>query len=403
MRAIDTLGRNLRYTTRSLITTPGFTIAASLTLALGIGANTALFSVVSSVMLRPLPYGNPQELVMVWRGSSPADVTHLSLQEVISYRDDAASFESVGAYIESSVNLAGDGDAERVPAGVVTGELFGTLGVAPLLGRVLTPSDVAPNATATVVLGHGLWVRRLGGAPDVVGRTIRINGTPRTVVGVMPAGFRLPMDYVRQRPTEVWMAGTINPVALGAWGNRSYLAVGRLKPGVGAATATSELGVIARRWIEAGFVPDQGDGGLYRSAIPLQEFLTGGVRGGLLLLFGAVGVVLLIACANVVNLLLARADARRRDLAVRSALGAGRRDIIAQLVTESLILSAVGGSCGLGLAYAALQILHTFQPAGVPRIEDAALDTTALLFTGAVSVTTGLLFGLLPSIQMSKV
>jgi putative ABC transport system permease protein len=402
MRVIDTVGRNLRYATRSLITTPGFTAAASLTLALGIGANTALFSVISSVMLTPLPYGNPENLVMIWRGNSPADMTHLSLQEVVSYRDDAASFETLGAYIESSVNLAGDGDAERLPAGVVTGEQFGTLGVAPLLGRVLTASDAAPDAPGTVVLGHGLWVRRLGAAPDVVGRTIRINGAPRTIVGIMPSGFRLPMDYVRERPTELWMAGTINPAALGAWGNRSYLAVGRLKPGVGAATATSELEVIARRWIEAGFVPDQGDGGLYRSAIPLQAFLTGGVRSGLLVLFGAVGIVLLIACANVVNLLLARADARRRDVAVRSALGAGRRDILAQLLTESLLLSAVGGAGGLGLAYAALQVLLTFQPAGVPRIEDAALDTTALLFTGAVSVMTGLLFGLLPSIQMSK-
>ena len=401
MRAIDTIGRNLRHATRVLIKAPGFTIAASLTLALGIGANTALFSVVKSVMFTPLPYAGPHELVMVWRGASPADVTHLSLQEVISYRD-ADSFANLGAYIESNVNLTGDGDAERVSAGVVTGELFTTLGIAAMLGRVLNASDAVPGAPAVAVVGHGLWVRRLGGAAGVVGTTIRINGTPRTIVGVMPAGFQLPMDYVRGRPTEVWMAETVNPATLGAWGDRSHLAVARLKPGVPAATATSELGVIAGRWVQAGFVRDQGDGGLYRSAIPLQEFLTGGVRSALLVLSGAVGIVLLIACANVVNLLLARADARRRDIVVRSALGAGRTDIVGQLLTESLVLSAVGGTWGLGFASAALQVLHMLRPAGLPRVEDAALDTSALLFTGAVSVTTGLLFGLLPSIQLSR-
>ena len=401
MHAIDTVERNLRYATRVLIKAPGFTLAASLTLALGIGANTALFSVVRTVMYAALPYANPHELVMIWSGSSPADITHLSLQEVSSYRDDAGSFATLGAYMESNVNLTGEGDAERVRAGVVTGELFETLAVAPVLGRALTASDAAPGAPATVVVGHGLWIRRLGGSPDIVGTVLRIDGAPRTIVGVMPAGFRLPMDYIRDQATEVWIAARIDVAALGAWGDRSHLAVGRLNPGVPVATATSELGVIAGRWVEAGFVRDEGDGGLYRSAIPLREFLTGDIRRGLLLLFGAVAVVLLIACANVANLLLARADARRRDIAVRNALGAGRGDIVSQLLTESLVLSTVGGACGLGFAYATLQVLQTVRPAGLPRIEDATLDLTALLFTCAVSVVTGLLFGLLPSLQLS--
>jgi putative ABC transport system permease protein len=399
---MDTLTRNVRHAARVLRKSPGFTLAAVATLALGIGANTAIFSVVKAVMFTPLPYDRPDQLVMIWNAARPGDVTHLSLQEVVSYRDDSTTFSAVGGYIESNANLTGGDDPERVRAAVVTGELFSTLGVTPLLGRALSASDSAPGAPEVVVLGNNLWQRRFGGTPNIVGQTIIVNGRPREVVGVMPPAFQLPMDYLADRPTELWIPEVIDRTRLGAWGDRSHVGVGRLRSTSSAAVATSEMKVVGERWIQAGFVRDLGDGGLFRSAIPVQDLLTRGVRQALLVLLGAVGIVLLIACANVVNLLLAKADVRRREVAVRGALGAGRLDIVGQLLTEGVVLAALSGAVGLVLARGAMQVLHALRPAGLPRVTDASLDTTTLLFTAGLALITGGLFGALPALQLSR-
>jgi putative ABC transport system permease protein len=401
MNRIDTLTRNLRYAGRLFRKSPGFTIAAMTTLALGVGANTAIFTVVKAVMVAPFPYSNPRDLVVIWDATTAGDITHLSLQEVVSYRDDSSSFASVGGYIESNANLTGGDDPERVRSAVVTGELFGVLGVPAMLGRFLLPADSLPGAADVVVIGHGVWQRRFGGSAHIIGQTIPVNGRPRTVVGVMPVGFRLPLDYRGDRPTEVWTAEIVDPANLGQWGDRSHFGIARLMPGATVSAATSEMKVIAERWIQARFVRDSGNGRLFRSAVPLQEFLVGGIRQALLVLLGAVGIVLLIACANVVNLLLARADARRREVALRAALGADRGDILGQLLTESMLLATLGSGLGLILSRGAVLVLHALRPAGLPRLEEVSLDAGALAFTAALSVLAGLV-GILPALRLSR-
>ncbi|HYB96156.1 MAG TPA: ABC transporter permease [Vicinamibacterales bacterium] len=401
---MDRLSLNLRHAVAGLLRDRAFAAITILTLALGIGANTAVFSLVKAALLNPLPYGDADRLVAIW-GPDRGDATHLSLREVHTYGVEAQSFAAVAGYQEYDASFTGGQEPELVRAGSATPNLFEVTRTPAMLGRVFAPSDTAGGSSDVIVISHGLWQRRFGGAPDIVGRTVQVNGRARTVIGVMPASFRLPNDYAALRPTEAWVPEVVNPTNLGAWGSRSYAGLARLKDGVSPATASGELAVIARRWISAGYVRSQADGSLgalARRAIPAGEFVTGEVRGSLLILFGAVAFVLLIACANVANLQLARAEVRRREIAVRSALGAGRSHIIRQLLVESVLLAAGGATAGLAVAWAGLQIVLMLRPANLPRLDETALDPTVLLFTAVLAITTGIVSGLFPAVQLSK-
>ncbi len=402
MTSGENVVRDARHAVRLLLKAPGFTIAAIVTLGLGIGANTAIFSLVKTVLLEPLPYRAPEDLVLIWNPAEPRGTTHLSVREVVSYGDEAASFEQIAGYTETNANLTGDEDPERVRAGVVTVNLFDTLGVAPIRGRTFTAEEGQPGAPDVVMVSQGLWQRRFGSAADFVGRAIRVNGRVRVVVGIMPDLFRLPLDYRADRPTEVWLPLVVDRANLGAWGDRSYFGVGRLKPGVKAEAASSELGVVTERWRQAGFQGFQGGGPIRRDAIPVQQLITGAVRTPLLVVLGAVAVVLLIACANVVNLLLARSEGRRREVAIRAAIGAARRHLVAQLLTEAAVLALLGGIAGLAIAHAALRLLLLLRPANVPRVDEVALDPTVLVFSAALALVSGVLFGLAPALQLAR-
>jgi putative ABC transport system permease protein len=381
----------------------GFALLTITTLALGIGANSAVFSLVRGVLLQPLPYGNPDRLVAIW-GPDLAETTWLSLQEIVSYGAEAQSFTAVAGYQELDAHLTGGQEPERVRAAAVTPNLFETVGVTALVGRVPSPSEVG-NTPDAILLSHALWQRRFGGAPEIAGQGIQVNGRLRVVAGVMPAGFRLPGDYHAQRPVEAWLPEPINPNRLGAWGSRSFFGIARLAGTVPAPAVQQELSAIARRWVDAGYVqarPDGTLGALARQAVPVQAFVTGRVQRSLLLALGAVGFVLLIACANVANLQLARADLRQREVALRSALGASRGQIIRQLLTESVLLAVAGGLAGLGVAWAGLRLVIALRPAALPRVGEIGLDGPVLAATALLSLLTGLLFGLVPALHLSR-
>ena len=376
-------------------------LLALLTLALGIGANTAIFSLVSTVLLRPLPYGEPERLVVIWKPGEEQSVTHISAQEGYSYARDAETFERIGYYTDGNLHLTGGAEPERVRGAYTTAGVFEALRVPAEVGRTIGPADDIPGANQAVLLGYGLWQRRFGGDPGIVGQTIQVNGQGRTVIGVMPSWFRLPLDYGEELPTELWLPAGLDPASLGGWGSRSYIAFGRLKPGVTPERATAELDQIAEGWLDAGYMQRQREFTLHREAMPMQQFLTGGVKTTLLVLFGAVGFVLLIACVNVANLLLAKADSRRREIAVRSALGASRTRVVGQLLTESAVLSTTGAVLGLAVAVAGMKLLEWLRPAGLPRIDEVGLSIPALAFTAGLALLTGVLFGLAPALQLS--
>ena len=401
---MDRLSQNVRHAISRLLRDRGFAAITILTLALGIGANTAVFSLVKATLLSPLPYGDAEQLTTIW-GPDRAEATHLSLREVYTYPRETQSFVDIAGYQEYDASFTGGQEPELIRGGSATPNLFEVTRSSAMLGRTFTPADTAGGTSDVIVISHGLWQRRFGGAIDIIGRSIQVNGRARTIVGVMPASFRLPNDFASLRPTEAWVPEVVNPANLGAWGNRSYFGLARLKDGVSPAAATSELSVVASQWVKAGYVrarPDGSLGGLARRVIPAQEFITGQVRGSLLILFGSVAFVLLIACANVANLQLARADVRRREVAVRTALGAGRGQIVSQLLTESVLLSLAGAAAGLAVAWAGLQIVVTLRPANLPRLDETTLDGSVLFFTAILAIVTGILFGLLPALQLSR-
>jgi predicted permease len=398
--------RDMRYAIRTLRRSPGFAGMTIATLALGIGANTAIFSLIRTVLLKPLPYGDSERLVLIWKPGDQvrSHLTWLSAPEVEGYRRESQSLANVGAYTTDDANLTGGAEPERVHAAFVTDGMFDVLGVPALLGRSLRSSDAQPGTPAgVVVLGHRLWQRRFAGDPSIVGQSIDVNGLPRVVVGVMPQTFQLPLDYASDQPTELWIPFAFSPSDLNEWGNHSYLCVARLRDGVTPGSATSELETIENRWAREGHMKDSGAARWHRATVPIRDLLINNeARRPLLILLGAVVVVLLIACANVVNLMLARSDGRRREVLVRAALGASRTALVRQVLVESLVLSTAGAGAGLILAGGSLQALAALRPASLPRGTEISIDAGVLGFVMAMAVLTAVTIGIGPALRHSR-
>jgi putative ABC transport system permease protein len=391
---------DLRHALRKLVRAPGFATIAVVTLALGVGANTAIFSIVKAVILAPLPFRDADRVAMIWGALDGGETTWLSSPEIQSYDRDAGVFEDVAAYSGAFANLTGGEEPERVVAAAVTPNLFHTLGVPALLGRTFAPSDSATDLTGRVILGHGLWQRRFGGDPAIVGRSIQVNGSARTVTAVMPASFKLPLDVADDRPSELWVPLNLHDSAYDGWGNRGLMAVVRLPAGMDPERAAAQMRVVEERWVQEGHLSNRQ--GLERRPVLVKDLVLGDVRSALWLLLGAVGVILLIACANVANLTLARSDERHREVAVRMAIGASRGRIVRQLLTESLLVAAIGGIVGIALAYAGTQLLVAVRPAGIPRVELVTIDVGVLGFSLLLALLTGIAFGLAPALELSR-
>jgi len=393
---METLIQDIRYGIRTLIKKPAFTAVVVAALALGIGANTAIFSIVNSILLRPLPYKDPDRLAMIWMDNKRMNVDQdiHSFANYLDYRDQNQVFESMAAYSGVSLNLVGSGEPERIIGSSATASLFEVLGVDPQRGRVFTVDEEQIGKNRVAVLSHGLWQRRFGGDPNIVGQEILVSDISRTVIGVMPPSFKFP-----HKDAEIWVPMALNDDQKRSRGSFGYYAIGRLKPGVSIQQAQAEMGTIASNL--ANQYPNILEGyGV--NLVPLHQQVTGKVRPALLVLLGTVAFVLLIACANVANLLLARAAGREREIAIRTALGANRVRLIRQLLTESALIGLAGGAVGLLIAKWGLSVLIALSPEDIPRLDQIGIDGRVLGFTLLVSLLTGLVFGLVPALQASK-
>ncbi|HXO05398.1 MAG TPA: ABC transporter permease [Candidatus Sulfotelmatobacter sp.] len=393
---IETFFQDARYAFRMLRKNPGFTAVTVLTLALGIGANTAIFSVVYAVLLKPLPYANPNQLVSAFAANTqegvPEDGT--SYPNFEEWRAQNHVFSELAGITGHQLTLTGRGDPSEVDTSVVTPEHFALLDVKPLRGRVFFPDDGKRGAPPVVIVSENLWRGTLGADPTILGSSIILDKRPFTVVGIMPAGFRSPFINTKQ---EVWIPFVQDPL-FGSWMARRaghWLPVfGRLKPGVSIAQAQAEMDAISDRL--ASEYPAENKGWTVR-LVPLQKEIVGDVRTGLLVLLGAVGLVLLITCANIANLLLTRATSRSKEIAVRHALGAGRGRIIRQLLSETAVLGLLGGIIGIALAYAGVQVLSSLMPGDLPRLNAIRVDNFVLVFALALSAIASVAFGLVPA------
>jgi putative ABC transport system permease protein len=395
----------MRYLVRRLIRAPGFTAITVVTLAIGIGANTAIFSVVNTVLLRPLPYADPDRLVSVWLSAPGMNLPHMqsaSPAEYFTFREEGRAFDKIGFWDPEMATVTGEGDPEEVAGLDVSEDTLPVLGVQPMLGRWFTHQDDSPQGPETAILSYELWQRRFRGSRSAIGKSIVVDGLPRQVIGVMPRGFRfldlkpalfLPLHLDRSK------------VLLGDF---SYRMTARLKPGFGLAQANADvarmLPLMNRKFpAPPGFsskMLDQAHIG--PDVTPLKQSLVGDVGSVLWLLMGTIGMVLLIACANVANLMLVRAEGRQQELAIRAALGAGWRDIARNLLVESVTLGILGGVLGIGFAYGCLRLLVALAPANLPRLDEISIDGHVLLFTLAVSLAAGFLFGVIPVLRHAR-
>lgn len=392
-----TLARNLRFALRGLKRNPGFTAVAVLTLALGIGANSAMFSIINAVLLRPLPYHDPQDLVLLSESWPQFPRLSLSYQNYKDWRDQSRSFESVGAVRNFVVTMTGIEEAERIPAQNVTASLFNLLGVQPEVGRPFDASEDKPGAPPVVLISHSLWQRRFSSSQSVLGKSITLDNQSYSIIGVMPPGFE-----VLQQSADVIMQ--FEPWASTLPDDRSWhpgiLPIARLKPGVSLEQARSDIAIIAARLAKE--YPEY-DSQVTSLVDRMQDQLVQNARPVLLILLAAVGAVLLIACVNVANILLVRATGRRREIAVRAALGARRSDIIGQLLTESVLLSVLGGALGLLLASASLPVLLRMAGSTLPRSDGVSVDAYVLSVTAFIALLAGIIFGLVPAWQAWQV
>jgi predicted permease len=400
VRFLEILLQDIHYALRIMRKSPGFVMVAVLTLALGIGANTAIFSVVNSVLLNPLPYPHPEQIVTLHESKPNFRYGAISYLNFRDWQRDNHTFSAMAIERGKNYNYSGNGPTERVRGGLVSSDFFSILGVRPMIGRLFAPDEDEPSASPVVLLGAGFWSQRFGSSTTVLGQSITLDGKGYRVVGVIPANFDLKLPNM-QAPEDVY-------VPIGQWDNPFLLkrsaplgihGIGRLKPGVTMSQAQADMDSVARNLAAAYPVDDDGIGA---SMVPLTKTITGNIKPFLLVLLCAVGFVLLIACVNVANLLLARSMSRAREFAVRAALGASKARIMRQLLTESVLLAAVGGGLGLLIAQWGISAGLSVVPAALPRAGEIRLDTHVLLFTMAISFVAGIVFGLAPALKVSQ-